>query len=505
MDTNPVVPPSLIGAGVATQPQPPQSMIGALRSQGSMPAQAVQAMASPGLAAGSGMLSALAGQPGANPYLAQQAQQAQQQQAQQMQMMQMAQRKQAMDAERAMQQNKALVTIAENLMASPDPAVSQKGAVFFGQVAKKMGVTLDPGIIQALGNKDLTGESLGKVVGLYDQGLSPEKIADVTGLPIQAITRARTVAESDVTRGMLKIPTRLEVKRQAREEKKKDLELVAEQYGLTPKNPQTPFALQYTIDTFGVPFNEATPEQRKEAIEKSRVMAVKIGAPTQLVRNALAEFNPTGDPNDPNVVKSAVNAYRGKRQQEMLERAGQAGQLSAVGRQFSNELGRINQNRDRLRSLEILTSDMDRLIQEGRTLHLTDNPQAINAVQQELAHWTGGTLSPAAQWYRAWDTLDARFATVAQAIEQITGNRLAQTNVQRALGFHPKRTDPYGVQIRVMNELKRATDAARLAMDDDTSRVLRQYQSAAGAAGVPFILGGGHDQGEGNWSAEEEQ
>jgi len=144
---------------------------------------------------------------------------------------------------------------------------------------------------------------------------------------------------------------------------------------------------------------------------------------------------------------------------------------------------------------------MDRLVAEGKSLHLTDDPKAINAAQQFLTHWTGGPKSKGAQWIEAFGTLDARFTAVAKTVEQISSARLAVQNVQRALHYHPKISDPYTVQQRVIQELKHARDQARGDVNAALAKGMRDMSEAAGRAGVPFVLGEESHEAE---SAEEE-
>lgn len=496
-----------VSAGGTAQPADQAGIIDALRSRGPAPQAALQNIMQPspgpnmGSAFGSGVLGALAGNPGSNPYLTQQAQQQKDSFYQQLN----AQRAQDQRADRELRHNEATLKILRDTLGDlpdTDPARGPLARQYAGMISKLIpGVPAGPlaaGLVQG----QIPKEKMGQILDMLDAGVAPDMISNTVGVSLQNVQRVAGIANSESARKALGFQTKAERQAKLAEEQKKSLDLARESWGLTAKDPRTPFVMKYAMDTYGKSFSELTRDQQREVVEKSQVLAQRAPASTTLIKNALAEFNPGGDPNDPNVVKAAVNAYRAKRQKEGLDRAAVSGQLNVVGRQYSAELGRVNQNLDKLRTLDNLVSDMDRLITEGRALGLSDNPKAINAVQQELAHWTGGPKSKAAQWYEAWNTIDARFATVAQSIEQITGNRLAQQNVQRAMGFHPKRSDPYGTQLRVLAELKRAAQAARQAADDDLARTMRQYQGAAGAAGVPFIVGG-HEGGV--ESVEEEQ
>ena len=494
------VTPDMQGAGVANPP--PEEMtqggiVDALRSRGTLPGGLAMSMnqagnaPSGGLAAGSGILNALSGGNAAlNPYL-------QQWQAQQNAQVTQALQYQHLQNEQLTQrarQNELAWKMTQGMIDSGDSDAMQQAWKDRARMAGPLGVNISPNLIQGLGRGKLSPEQLARVVGMVDEGSLPEDIGRVTGLSPQLVQQGTQIAQSDATRRILKIPTRSEAEAGRAKDQMESLKLARDQWGFTDeKDPRIPFAFTYTQNTFGKPFNKATPDEQREAVEKSQAVARPITDNTATIKNALGEVGLPQTTTDPDLIKGAINQTNARRQKERLDYAAVNGQLSAAGRVYGTELGRVNQNLDRIRLIDPLVADMERLVAEGKALGITNNPSAINAIQQELAHWTGGPMSKAAQWYRAWDTLDARFATVAQGVENITGNRLAQQNAQRALGFHPKRTDPYGVQIRVIDELKKAAGNARMAADDDTSRVLRQFQGAAGAAGVPFILGGGHE------------
>lgn len=512
MDPNTQAPDMQSATGVPAPPEPMNQggLIDALRSRGTLPQNLAQSMnqAGPGpsigLAMGSGALNAGSGGNAAlNPYL------------QQYQAQQNAQVQQAMEFEklqdqkllRANQQNELAWKMTQGMVDSDDAEARKQGWQNRARLAGPLGVKINSTIVEGLSRGKLNKEQMQRVVGMVDDGQLPEDIGRVTGLSPDLVQQGMQIAQSDSSRRVLGILTKSEAEAGKAKDQQAQLELARNEYGLTdPKDPRIPFAFSYTQREFGKPFDKATREERNEAIEKSQSVApaAKNDNPAT-VKVALAEAGLPPSTTDVKQIEQAMNQYRGRQQRERMDLAAVNGQLTQVGKQYGAELGRVNQNLDQLKTLDSLVNDMDRLVLEGRKLGLTNNPQAVNAVQQELAHWTGGPVSKAAQWYRAWDTLDARFATVAQAIEKITGNRLAQQNAMRALGFHPKRTDPYGVQLRVIGELKQAAAASREAAHEDLSRTLRQYQGAAGALGVPFILGGAQGGGHEVESVEEDK
>lgn len=485
-------------------PAPPEQLsqgglIDALRSRGTLPQNLAQSMQqagpgpSMGLAMGSGVLNAGSGGNAAlNPYL------------QQWQAQQNAQVQQAMEYERlqdqkllrANQQNELAWKMTQGMVDSGDTEAVKAGWQNRARLAGPLGVQIPQTIIEGLSRGKLTSDQMKRVVGMVDDGQLPEDIGRVTGLSPDLVQQGMQVAQSDSTRRVLGILTKSEAEAGKAKDQQAQLELARNEYGLTdPKDPRIPFAFSYTQREFGVPFDKATREQRNEAIDKAEAIAPPAKSDnTATVKTALSEAGLPPNTTDTTKIVQAMNEFRGRAQRRAMDLAAVNGQLSAVGKQYAAELGRVNTNLDQLKTLDSLVNDMDRLVLEGRKLGLTNNPQALNYLQQALASGTGDTNSKGAQWFRAWDTLDARFATVAQAIEKITGNRLAQQNATRALGFHPRRSDPYGVQLRVIGELKQAAAASRAAADDDLSRTLRNYQSVAGAAGVPFILGGGHGE-----------
>src|SRR5690242_7952449 len=182
MDNNPVTPPSLIGAGVATQPQPPQDMVGVLRSQGSLPAEAMQQMvpptpqASPGLGFGSGVLAAAAGQPGANPYLAQQAQMAHQQQVQQTHMADIARKAQQAKQAQEMRRQEALLKVSQELLQGDNEDGRKVGAKGLATYAKSVGLEIPDSVVEGMATKRLKPEQYNDVLKKLGMGYDPMSI-----------------------------------------------------------------------------------------------------------------------------------------------------------------------------------------------------------------------------------------------------------------------------------------------------------------------------------------
>jgi uncharacterized protein (DUF433 family) len=178
---NPVVPPSLLGAGVAQQPQPPSSMIDAIRSQGSMPAQAMQQMAPPpqanlGLAAGSGVLSALGGHPAQNPYLAQQGQMAGQQSQQQMGMARLAQRAQLAKQAQETKRQEALLKVSQELLQGDNEDGRLVGAKGLATYAKSVGLEIPQSVVQGMATKRLTPTEYNDILKRLGMGMGPQDI-----------------------------------------------------------------------------------------------------------------------------------------------------------------------------------------------------------------------------------------------------------------------------------------------------------------------------------------
>ncbi len=495
-----------VAAGGTAQPQDQGGMIDALRSRGPVPQQALANIMQPqpgpnmGSAIGSGALAGLTGNAGQNPYLAQQAQGNKDAFYQQI----TAQRLQDQRADRQLRQQESVLKITKDTLADlpeGDPARGPLDKQAAAIISRATGVPAGP-LQASLAQGPLSKAKQAQALDMLDANVSPEMIAQATGLNPQQIQTISGIAGSESARKALGFSTRAEQRAKLAEEQTKSLDLARRTWGLTDKDPRTQFALKYAMDTYGKSFSELTRDEQKEAVEKSQVLAQKAPGSTARVKNAMAEFNPHGDIGNPNDVQVAMNLLRAKEQSNMFQKGVMMGQVTNVGRAYLGELNRFNQGIDRIGQLDLLISDMDRLVAEGKGLHLTDNPQGVNAIQQELTHLAGRPGSKGAEWYRAFDILNSRFGTVAQAVEQITGNRLAVSQTTRALGFHPKQSDPYTVQERMVKELRDASKKQRELLSANLSRTEKQYSDTAGGLGVPLTIGG---HGEGEWSGEEEK
>jgi hypothetical protein len=505
--------PDMQGAGLPGMPEPTSQggLLDALRSRGTLPgilppqmlAQSMQ-QAGPGpnvgLAMGSGALNVTGGgNPAQNPYLQQyQAQQnAKIQQALQMQ------RLQQIERQNFVKQNEMALNIAEQASKSDDPTARLWGWQEKSRLGGPLGIQIPKNIVQGLATGKLSTEQMAKVVGMADEKILPEDIARVVGLPPALVQQGIEIAKSDPTRRILKIPTRAEAEAGRVKDQQEALALAQKEWGLADsKDPRVPFATEYTMRQFGVSFNKATHAQQKEAVEKASAVAPAKTETTAEIKNALAESGLPTNTSDSSKIQSAIVARNARKFSNQAKLAAQSGQLSVAGALYKAETDRVIQKMTALRSVDNLADDMARYIEQGRQLGITNNLRILNALRQGFWSEVGGPDSDVAKWYRGFGTLDARFATVAQTVENVTGNRLAQQTLDRALGYHPKISDPYTVQLQVLDELRRAARNVRDDVNIRAQSAAERFSAAAGSAGVPFILRGGHGGVE---SVEEEK
>ena len=153
-------PPDMVGAGAYSQPQNPSTLIDLLRSQGSMPTEALAMLGGPPASPGQAYASALAGgvsqmrgQP--NPVQQQMAQQ----QQQQMQQMVLMQRVQEHRQKMAMQQEQRYLDMADTFLKSDDERTRTYGAKMRVSAAKRMGVNVPESLAEGLATRRLTDKA----------------------------------------------------------------------------------------------------------------------------------------------------------------------------------------------------------------------------------------------------------------------------------------------------------------------------------------------------------
>ncbi len=162
-----VKPPDMVSAGGAQNPTDPSVAIDAMRSQGSPSREAIQQLQGPGLsglmqglmmppgpapanlglAAGSGMLAGLAGQPTANPYLQQHAQHQDAQDRRNQEMVRLQERMQ----DQRRKQGEAAFDISSQMMQSDDPDIRKRAAQSFADsYYMTTGMKLEPEFVSTL-------------------------------------------------------------------------------------------------------------------------------------------------------------------------------------------------------------------------------------------------------------------------------------------------------------------------------------------------------------------
>ena len=167
-----------------------------------MPAEAMQQMApqaNPGLAIGSGVLSALGGQPGANPYLMQQGQMANQQSQQQMQMAQLAQKAQQQKQAQEAKRQEALLRVSQELLQGDSEDGRKVGAKGLAAYAKGVGLEIPQSVVEGMATKRLTPTEYNDVLKRLGMGMSPQEIVKLyPNVKPQDLAELQKVAKNPV-------------------------------------------------------------------------------------------------------------------------------------------------------------------------------------------------------------------------------------------------------------------------------------------------------------------
>jgi hypothetical protein len=278
---NPVTPPSLIGAGVAQQPQSPASMIDAIRSQGSMPAQAMQQMAPPpqanvGLAAGSGVLSALGGRPGANPYLAQAGQQGAQQSQQQMEMARLAQKSQQQKQAMEMKRHEAMLKVSQELLQGDSEDGRKVGARGLQTYAKSVGLDIPDSVLEGMATKRLTPAEYNDALKKLGMGVDPKSLMQMyPALKPQDIEGLQRVAKDPVALKAVGLQTPDERKKSAADTQLAELKVISERHPeIKGKYGPEMLAIHRKLNG-GKEYTEGTPESQTQAFEMAKLSMLR--------------------------------------------------------------------------------------------------------------------------------------------------------------------------------------------------------------------------------------
>ncbi len=197
-------PTSMIGAGMPEDVDEQQLM--SLLPSSPMPMAPPPPEVSPGLAAGSGMLSALQGQ-AYNPYLVGQQKSAdsaavQQQgamrsvgylqqnqlvaQAQQMRMLEMQRKAEEAKKTEKLKAREAQFKIADAMLKHPDETVRRQGGREFVRLSEETGIKMDPAIAEGLSRQKIDRQNL-QDAARYLEFMPPENVQALTGVPINVL------------------------------------------------------------------------------------------------------------------------------------------------------------------------------------------------------------------------------------------------------------------------------------------------------------------------------
>lgn len=293
---NQVVPPSLLGAGVAQQPESPGNMIDAIRSQGSMPAEAMQQIAapapqaSPGLGFGSGVLAAAGGHPGANPYLAQQAQTAIHQQVAQTQMARLAQRAQQQRQAMELKRQEALLGVSQELLKGDSEDGRKVGARGLQTYAKSVGLDIPDSVIEGIATKRLTSAEYNDVLKKIGMGVDPQTVSRMyPSLKPQDLADLQKVARNPVALKAVGLQTPDEQKKAAAESQLAELKVVSERHPeIKGKFGPEMLAVHRKLND-GKEYTEGTPESQTQAYEIAKLRMLEDEQQRETQKIALQE------------------------------------------------------------------------------------------------------------------------------------------------------------------------------------------------------------------------
>lgn len=489
----------LQSAGVQGQEFEPENMLRQLQQiAGQPPAQLPPASAAEAVGAGmTGMAAGFRGQH--NPALIQRDAQLRQaqavQQAQTHNQFQLFGAVQSVQRERRLREND-LQQVLTTLSQSDNDDARNAGLRGLMQIAKTRGVQV-PELGDALLKKRMKFSDLQGIAKMVDYDATDEAIsAAFPSASPATIQEARFNRDNPNFRSAFGLQSAEDRDKDRLVNAEKSISILRTKYGL--QEPRIlDMVAQHHVRNFGTSFFEDKNEEHRRASLAVAEGATGMEKPTTAMRNAVATYAKDlgikPDSTDPIDINRAMARARADKATQAFEIAAGKGQLTAAGAVLSQGLKNLQVKRTKMADVETLIGDMEELITEGKRLGMNTNSRIINAARQELATWTAsgkqGRLSEQAEWVRKYATLDSRFATVAQAIENITGNRLAVTNVERALGFHPQIKDPEPVQRAVMGRLKKAYKDAQSKLEQETNTLLTQSSSIAEQAGAPMLIG----------------
>lgn len=225
-----------VAAGGTAQPADAGGILSALRSLGTPPQAALQNIMGPapnmGSAFGSGVLSALAGQPGQNPYLAQQAQQQKDAFYQQLN----AQRLQDQRADRQLRQNEFNLKLADGLLESPDEATRQAGAQAKLRIMQQAGLPASPNLLKGMATKrydDKQIQGAARYLDLFSGDV--KRAADLSGVDPAIVTEIAKGQNSDAFSRLVYGKSLMERKQEALTLKKTEMDVWGKEHPASPE------------------------------------------------------------------------------------------------------------------------------------------------------------------------------------------------------------------------------------------------------------------------------
>lgn len=293
-------PSDMVSAGGTPAPPDTQAMVEALRSMGTPPQAALANIQAPlqqpapqqyalplaniGSAIGSGGLAAMAGRPGANPYL----QQLDDQQRSLFYQQIHAQQEQDRRTDRAFAQNKTLLTIEKGVLDSLEegPLKAQLANQYAQRLSQFTGNPLLGGIGSALATKQLSMEQLNGVLADGAQGMDPKLISMKYKISPQKVQEILQVDPKLLER--MGADSAEKRKRVLAENRLKQIQSIEAEYPAIKGHPEM---IQTMMDAhaklnMGKSFDEGTDESRRQAYEIAKLKTLDAAAAEEARQDA---------------------------------------------------------------------------------------------------------------------------------------------------------------------------------------------------------------------------
>ena len=281
-DDTVIRPPDQIAAGGSAQPPEQGGILDALRSRGPAPQAALQNIMQPqpgpnmGSAFGSGVLGALAGQPGSNPYLAQQQQGQKDAFYQQLNV----QRQRDAQAEKEFRRNEASLKIMRDVLGElPEGEARDAVARTYAQgISKFTGQQFAGPLASALATKRVDPETVNGVLEDGAQGMDPKLISLKRGIPVDKVQGILKTDPKTLER--LGADTKAQRDAKLSDQRLKNIKLIEAEYPPVKGHPemvQTMLQAHAKLNQ-GRSFEEGTPESRAQAYEIAKLKTLDAQA-----------------------------------------------------------------------------------------------------------------------------------------------------------------------------------------------------------------------------------